>query len=170
METKKAISAMQAMQSKLKWRLQREERDVQHSVAKNQEQDIRQWRWEQKEELKEVEENRNRQSKQEFLADNRDTIGFKRVTRASAKAEELGRIQEELGTKQDNAAWAEYFVAQQAEEKHKLLDDRVDEVAAVRAVKSKIKEAEKKEESFDRQFEKKTAYMQMKTSLERQRE
>lgn len=152
-ETKKEVREIKAIESHLKWNMQREEKKEKLIEAKATVQEIRDWRWKQKDEMQAYAAAKTAEVKEADLKDSKAFQEFKREAKAVNAAEEKKQITEDYVKDRENAQWrAELCKAVQEREKD-AVNGRLDDVLEIREIRNHQKEQEKLEADENRAHE-----------------
>lgn len=152
-ETKKEVREIKAIESHLKWNMQREEKKERFIEAKATVQEVRDWRWKQKEEMQAYTAAKTAEVKEADLKDSKAFQEFKREAKAVNAAEEKKQITEDYLKDRENAQWrAELCKAVQEREKD-AVNGRLDDVLEIREIRNHQKEQEKLEADDNRAHE-----------------
>jgi len=152
-ETKKEVREIKAIESHLKWNMQREDKKERLIDAKATVQEVRDWRWKQKEEMQAYTAAKTVEVKEADLKESKAFQEFKREAKAVNAAEEKKQITEDYLKDRDNAQWrAELGKAVQEREKD-AVTGRLDDVLEIREIRNHQKEQEKLEADENRAHE-----------------
>merc|ERR1712216_732137 len=152
-ETKREVREIKAIESHLKWNMHREEKKERLIEAKATVQEVRDWRWKQKEEMQAYTAAKTAEAKEADLKDSKAFQEFKREAKAVNAAEERKQITEDYLKDRENAQWrAELCKAVQEREKD-AVNNRLDDVLEIREIRNHQKEQEKLEADENRAHE-----------------
>merc|ERR550537_5854 len=98
------------------------------------EQDLMEWRWQQVEAGKDVEEQKQLMMREKLFAEHLETVEFKRQVRAAEKEHEQKAILEQFETTMANVNWEEHVLKEKHEQEKKVLDDKIEDKKAVKEV------------------------------------
>lgn len=169
-ETKKEVREIKAIESQMKWNMQREEKREKTVEAKETEEEIRDWRWRQSDEMKAyVEENKHEVHVTE-IKENKEFQEFKREVKAVVKEEDKRYYHEEYLKDTDNAAWRAEL-AKVIQDNDKVLTlERVEDVKEIREIKTVEKVQAKIEDDANREHEQALEMANQAKALQKERE
>lgn len=152
-ETEKEIRELRALESQMRWNLAREEvKDkVQEKAAA--EEEIRDWRRKQFEQMKEYELEKAQQAKVEELVDSKGFQEFKREAKLVGKEEELRAIQEEYQKNIENAQFRAEAAKEVYEKDKEVVTVHAEDIQHLREFKKEQKQQEKVKEEETRVME-----------------
>lgn len=140
----------------MQWRMDRENRKEGEEAKKATDQDLMEWRWQQIDAGKEVEEQKETMMKEKIFAENLETVEFKRQVRASEKEQEQKAILAEYENTMATVNWEEHVLKEKHEQEKKVLDDKIEDKKAVKEVLLVKAQREKEEIERTREEEKAT--------------
>merc|ERR1719409_715290 len=118
------------------------------------EQDLMEWRWQQVEAGKDVEEQKEMMMREKLFAENLETVEFKRQVRAAEKEQEQKTILQEFESTMANVNWEEHVLKEKHEQEKKVLDDKIEDKKATKEVLIIKAQREKDEVERTREEEK----------------
>merc|ERR1719389_1466017 len=98
------------------------------------EQDLMEWRWQQVEAGKDLEEQKELMMREKLFAENLETVEFKRQVRAAEKEQEQKTILEAFESTMANVNWEEHVLKEKHEQEKKVLDDKIEDKKAIKEV------------------------------------
>lgn len=125
-ETKKEVREIRALERQMKWNLQREEHKEVVLDKKSEEEDIRDWRWKQTEEMKAYAEEKAQEDRAVTLEESKAFQEFKRERKVETKVEDLRYIQEVYHQDLDHAEHRVEMAREQAEREQTVIADRLE--------------------------------------------
>merc|ERR1719191_1049719 len=114
--------------------MDRENRKEDEESRKARDQDLMEWRWQQVDAGKDIEEQKEQMAREKHFAENLETVEFKRQVRAAEKAEEQKTILEQFESTMANVNWEEHVLKEKHEQEKKVLDDKIEDKKAVKEV------------------------------------
>lgn len=169
-QTKKEVREMRAVESTMRWDMEREEK---HEVVHEQleaENEIRDWRWRQNDEMREYVEEITQVVKVAELEESKTFQEFKREVKVKAKDEDI-KFNHELYVTDTDAAQQRTEAAMALHEQDKeLVRDRHENTVEVRQIYDAQKQQTKAEEANERVFEQNLEMNKLAKELERERE
>merc|ERR1719335_1285752 len=118
------------------------------------EQDLMEWRWQQVDAGKDVEEQKELMMREKIFAENLETVEFKRQVRAAEKEQEQKEILEQFESTMANVNWEEHVLKEKHEQEKKILDDQIEDKKAIKEVLVIKAQREKDEVERTREEEK----------------
>jgi len=152
-ETKREVREIKAIESQLKWNMQREEKKERLVQAKETVEEIRDWRWKQSEDMKAHKAAKARENKATELKESKSFQEFKRETKAIAKEVFKQQITEEYLQDRENAQWRAELVKMVHEREKELVNARVEDYLEHREIRNWQKQQEKIEADENRAIE-----------------
>jgi len=169
-QTKKDIRQLKAMEAQVNWNMRREEKREVIDEEKATDTEIRDWRWQQKAEMKQYEQEQARQTKIEDLVRNKDAVDWKREVKQVQKQDELVRQTEEYYETVDNAAWKEAVEQAVVEDRRAEVAAHVERFEHSRALKELEKQRKQEEVVVERQWASQQTLQHAQGELQRQKE
>lgn len=124
---RKEVQKLKAYEKGMLWDMEREGKKEETRVKSEEVRDLRQWRWEQVEAEKAVEEQRATQDHELHMELNRESFEFKRQVRVERLEEERKVHEEEYQKATEQGAWDEQCVRERVERDRRALEERIDE-------------------------------------------
>lgn len=152
-DTKREVREIKAIESQLKWNMQREEKKERLVEAKATVEEMRDWRWKQSQEMKAYNAAKAKENKIAELKESKSFQQFKRETKAVAKEEAKRQVQEEYLQDREQAQWRAELVKVVHEREKELVNARVEDYLEHREIRNFQKEQEKIEADENRAFE-----------------
>jgi hypothetical protein len=152
--TRKEVLKLKQQEMDMQWRMDRENKKEGEEAKKAAEQDLMEWRWQQVDAGKEVEEQRTVHDREKMFAENLETVEFKRQVRAAEKESEQKEILAEFESTMANVNWEEHVLKEKHEQEKKVLDDKIEDKKAVKEVLVIKAQREKDEVEKTREEEK----------------
>lgn len=169
-ETKKEVREIRAMEAQMKWNMSREEKKDKVSEEKETEDEIRDWRWRQADEMKEFVEEREQEMKVSALQESREFQEFKRERKVEAKVEEQRYLAEVYEQDLENAALRAEMAREQADRDHEVTADRLETQQHLKEVKTHDKLRAKAEADENRALEQSLEMANLARELAREKE
>lgn len=169
-DTKKEVREIRSLETQMRWNMAREEAKQVEGEEKEKENEIRDWRLRQSDEMKEHIAEREHAIKVEELEESRDYQQFKREYKAVTKDAEQQAITEEYLQDMENASWRADLARMEMERERDLVVEKVDGVKELQEIKKQEKIAVKMQEEEERQFEQNLEMERMAKELARERE
>merc|ERR1719191_2368304 len=136
--------------------MDRENRKEDEESRKARDQDLMEWRWQQVDAGKDIEEQKEQMAREKAFAENLETMEFKRQVRAAEKEQEQKEILAEFESTMANVNWEEHVLKEKHEQEKKVLDDKIEDKKAVKEVLIIKAQREKEEIERTREEEKAT--------------
>lgn len=152
-ETKKEVREIKAIESSLKWNMQREEKKEKFSEAKATVEEMRDWRWREKDEMKAYTAAKLREHQVTDLKESKSFQEFKRETKVEAKEEEKQRIHEDYIQDKEHAQWRAQISRVVHDREKELVVARVEDYLEGREIRNYQKEQQKVEADETRALE-----------------
>jgi len=169
-EKKKEVREIRAIESKMKWNMQREERKDTVHQAKAVEEDIRDWRWHQSDEMKAYVEEKALQTKLGDLQESKEFQEFKREIKALEKEEDQQYITEMYLQDVENASWRTELAHIVGQRDKEIIADRREDVQHFKDFKLDQRLQEKVEEEEHRAIEQSLEMANLTRQLEKEKE
>lgn len=169
-DTKKEVRDIRSLEAQMRWNMAREEAKQVEGETKEKENEIRDWRWRQSDEMKEYVAEREQATKVEELEESRDYQQFKREYKTVMKDAEQQEITEEYLQDMENASWRADLARMEMERERELVVEKVDGVKELQEIKKQEKITVKMQEEEERQFEQNIEMERMAKELARERE
>jgi len=169
-ETKREVREIRAIEAQMRWNMAREETREKALEEAAEENEIRDWRWKQSEEMKAFVAEKAHQTKVTEIKESKEFQEFKRENKLLAKEEDLRHIQEVYEKDTENAAWREEAAREVAEREKELVAERVEDVQFVREAKANQKVKEKAEADENRAHEQSLEMANMARQLQQEKE
>jgi len=152
-ETKREVRTIKAEESQLKWKMTREDKKERFVDAKKSVEEVRDWRFKQREEMKALEAEIEIERKANELKESFAFQKFKRDNKTETGKEERKQITEELEKDTENAQWrAELLKAVHLREKE-LTKDAKKDFEDIRDIRNLQKEQDRVETNENRAIE-----------------
>jgi len=152
--TRKEVMKLKQQEADMQWRMDRENRKEDEDSRKAMEQDLMEWRWQQVEAGKDIEEQKEMMMREKLFAENLETVEFKRQVRAAEKEQEQKTILQEFESTMANVNWEEHVLKEKHEQEKKVLDDKIEDKKATKEVLIIKAQREKDEVERTREEEK----------------
>jgi len=154
----------------MKWNMQREERKDTVHQAKAVEEDIRDWRWHQSDEMKAYVEEKALQTKLGDLQESKEFQEFKREIKALEKEEDQQYITEMYLQDVENASWRTELAHIVGQRDKEIIADRREDVQHFKDFKLDQRLQEKVEEEEHRAIEQSLEMANLTRQLEKEKE
>jgi hypothetical protein len=132
--TRKEVMKLKQQEADMQWRMDRENRKDGEAAKKADEQDLMEWRWQQVDAGKDVEEQKESMMREKIFAENLETVEFKRQVRAAEKEQEQKEVLQQYESTMANVNWEEHVLKEKHEQEKKVLDDKIEDKKAVKEV------------------------------------
>merc|ERR1719247_967548 len=152
--TRKEVMKLKQQEADMQWKMDRENRKEDEEAKKVAEQDLMEWRWQQVDAGKDVEEQKMNHEREKMFAEHLETVEFKRQVRAAEKEHEYKEILEEFESTMANVNWEEHVLKEKHEQEKKVLDDKIEDKKAIKEVLLIKAQREKDEVEKTREEEK----------------
>eukprot|EP00933_Yihiella_yeosuensis_P023308 TRINITY_DN18151_c2_g1_i1.p1 TRINITY_DN18151_c2_g1~~TRINITY_DN18151_c2_g1_i1.p1 ORF type:complete len:786 (+),score=181.57 TRINITY_DN18151_c2_g1_i1:67-2424(+) len=152
-QEKKEVQQIKAIQSQLKWDIEREEKRQTAEERSEEARKIMEWREAQEKGMREYVEEKTREQRVQELLENKDFQVFKREWKQAMRNEEIERIKEQLAEDLDNAHWKVELQKAIAIDRQAQLQDRLDESEELRQIKQDERVREKAQQEEERTHE-----------------
>lgn len=169
-ETKKEVREIRSIEAQMKWNMAREEQKNKATEENDADEEIRDWRWKQSDEMKEFVETKAQEVKVVELHESKDFQEFKREVKVHVKQEELQYIAEVYEQDVENAAWRAEFARAVVEQDKEVIIDRVEDVQHIKEVEAQHKLQQKAEEEDARALEQSMEMANLARKLAREKE
>lgn len=169
-ETKKEVREIRSMEAKMKWDLKRSELQRTADEAKATEDDIREWRAKDAEDMKALVEEKERDFRTTVLMESKEFQEFKRERKALEREEDLRVIDEEYDKNIENAAWRADLMKAAMEKDKALLKERAEDLNEIKDIKNLQKLQDQAIVEEERQSEKITEMLRMERELAKEKE
>jgi len=169
-ETKKEVREIRSMEAKMKWDLKRSELQRKAEEAKATEDDIREWRAKDAEDMKALVEEKERDFRTTVLMESKEFQEFKRERKALEREEDLRVIDEEYDKNIENAAWRADLMKAAMEKDKALLKERAEDLNEIKDIKNLQKLQDQAAVEEERQSEKITEMLRMERELAKEKE
>merc|ERR1712137_694629 len=134
-EAKKEVRGIRSKGAKMKIDLERDEKRKRTDTEKMREEDVRELRARDAEEMKQVMEERARKCQAAYLRESKEFQEFKRACKVRAKEEEIKTFEEEYAKDLDHSSWRICRVQALVEENKMLLMERANDVSEIKKIK-----------------------------------
>merc|ERR1719343_624395 len=134
----------------MKWNMQREERQDKALAEKEANDEIRDWRWKQTEEMKAIMEEKQHEQRLTDLQESKSFQEFKREVKVAEKEEEARYNHEQYIKDTENAAWRAELAKATLESEKVLTYERHENLKEVQEIKTIQKIQEKADEDENR--------------------
>lgn len=152
-ETKREVREIKAIESQLKWNMQREEKKERIVETKATVDEIRDWRWKQNEEMKAIKAAKAQMTKSMELKESKAFQEFKREVKVSTKDEARKQITEEYLKDRQDAQWRSDVSKLVFERERELIAERGDSYLEIRELRQVQKVQERVQEDENRAIE-----------------
>jgi hypothetical protein len=152
--TRKEVMKLKQQEADMQWKMDRENRKDDEEAKKANEQDLMEWRWQQVDAGKDVEEQKELMMREKIFAENLETMNFKRQVRAAEREKEQKAILEQFESTMENVNWEENVLKEKHEQEKKVLDDKIEDKKAIKEVLIIKAQREKDEVEKTREEEK----------------
>lgn len=152
-ETKREVRDIKAIESQLRWNMQREEKRERASEEKAGIGEMRDWRWRQNEEMKAYRATKEHEKKITELRESKSYQEFKRDAKAQGRQEEKKSIEEDYLKDRDYAQWRKELAKANIEREKELQYDRIEDRLELREIRNLHKVQEKMEADENRAHE-----------------
>jgi len=169
-ETKKEVREIRAMEAQMKWNMSREEKKDKVVEEKEADDEIRDWRWRQSDEMKAYTEEKEQEIKTVVLQESKDFQEFKREKKAEVKIEEQRYLAEVYEQDLENAALRAEAARELAERDHEVTADRLETQQHLREVKVQEKHRVRAEADDNRALEQNLEMSNLARELAREKE
>lgn len=152
-QARKEVREIRNLESQIKWNMQRQEKKEVDEEKKAVDDDIRDWRYQQHEEMKEFVSQKEKEQKLTELAESKDYQEYKRLRKQMEREEEQRYIQECYLQDREQAEWNAELQKQIIEEQKGLLEEKAEDVMEIKELKVAEKIRNKEQEVQDRLLE-----------------
>lgn len=169
-ETKKEVRQIRSMEGQMKWNMQREEKKDRAFEAKTVNEDLRDWRWKESDEMKAYVAEKQHDVKITELRDSRTYQEFKREKKALQREEDRRLNSEEYNKDTDHAAWRAEMTRVVLDQEKELVQFRVEDLMEVKEIRSNQKLQEKFELEEERALEQSLEMANIQRELAKEKE
>lgn len=146
--TRKEVMRLKQQEADMQIRMEREEKKNEEEAAKDLEQDLMRWRWEQAEASKELEAKIAADNHGKEIVEHLESVEFKRQVRAAEREKERKQVQADYEQTMENVSWEEQAAKESREKEKAVLEDHVEDQKATRDVL--ITKAQREKEEIER--------------------
>jgi len=168
-ETKKEVREIRAIEAQMKWNMDREDKKEHELERKVEDEEIRDWRWQQTEEMRAYVEEKTQEIRATELMESKDYQEFKREKKAEAKEDEIQFNKEVYEQDLENAAQRLELVRETAERDQEVLAERLESTLHVKDHRQQEKAKEANEQEEERLWEQSMAMRAMAEELAREK-
>lgn len=169
-ETRKEVREIRAIESKMRWDMQREEKlDVMLEQKAN-EDEVRDWRWQQSDEMKAYIAEKEAATRATELQESKTYQEFKREHKLTEKEREQQYIHEMYLQDVENASWRAELSKAMYEKEKEIVADRLSDVQHLRDYKADHKLMEKAQEEEERAIEQNLEMASLAQQLAKEKE
>jgi len=169
-ETRKEVREIKSVEAQMKWNLKRDEKKEKILEVKADEDEIRDWRWKQHDEMKEYVAEKEQETRATDLQASKEFQEFKREKRIVTKEDEIRFNAEVYQQDLEHAQWRNDMARMVAERDREALADHVEDVVHFREVKTQQKAQEMADEEENRMLEQNLEMMKQARELAMQKE
>lgn len=169
-ETKKEVRQIRSMEGQMKWNMQREEKKDRALEAKTVNEDIRDWRWKESDEMKAYVAEKQHDIKITELRDSKTYQEFKREKKALQREEDRRLNSEDYNKDTDHAAWRAEMTRVVLDQEKELVQFRVEDLMEAKEVRSNQKLQEKFELEEERALEQSLEMANIQRELAKEKE
>jgi len=152
-ETKREVRDIRAVERKLRWNLERQDKKENVVTARNQDSELRDWRWRQRSGMKQYVEQKASRARAADLRDSRNFQTFKREAKVAQKQEEMHhnahKHQQDVG----HAAQQAEIAQEQREKDHEVKLAKCESVLFQKEAKVRLEIESKIHDDQERVFE-----------------
>lgn len=149
-DAKKEVREIQALEAKVRWEMDREERREVIDQNKAEEDEIREWRKVTSEEMKAYVAEKMRQVQAEDLEQSKEFQEFKRIRKQMAKEEDRRHIEEAYLQHREDALWRVEFSKLALQEHKEIVENRFEDLQEIKDIRLTEKVQAKVEEQNER--------------------
>eukprot|EP00440_Ansanella_granifera_P029704 gb/GFBE01032265.1/.p1 GENE.gb/GFBE01032265.1/~~gb/GFBE01032265.1/.p1 ORF type:complete len:750 (+),score=126.72 gb/GFBE01032265.1/:1-2250(+) len=149
-QEKKEVKQIRALESQLKWGLEREEKRQTEEERREEARQIMEWRDSQAKDMKEYVEEKTREQRVQDLMESKQFQEFKREWKQAKRAEEIERIRVQLAEDMDNAHWQVQLQQALELDRQLALQERLEAAEELRELKEKERAREKEKQNEER--------------------
>eukprot|EP00931_Biecheleriopsis_adriatica_P023983 TRINITY_DN15036_c0_g1_i1.p1 TRINITY_DN15036_c0_g1~~TRINITY_DN15036_c0_g1_i1.p1 ORF type:complete len:804 (-),score=171.27 TRINITY_DN15036_c0_g1_i1:53-2464(-) len=149
-QEKKEVKQIRALESQLKWGLEREERRQTEEERREEARAIMEWRETQAKEMKDYVDEKSREQRIQDLMESKQFQEFKREWKQAVRAQEIERIKAQLAEDMDNAHWQVELQKAIAADRQLALQERLEAAEELRELKEKEKVRQKVQQDEER--------------------
>jgi len=169
-DQKREIRDMRAVESQILWNLQREDKQERVLEEKALDNEIRDWRWKESDEMKAFVAEKEQARKILELQESKEFQEFKRQFKAKLKEEDQEFIARMYLEGQENAAWRAEMHAMLRDGDKELLSNRIDDIQHLRDLRTTQRLQEKVEAEQERQWGQQMEMAHLAQQLAREKE
>lgn len=169
-ETKKEVREIRSIEAQMKWNMAREEQKNKAEEEKDTEEEIRDWRWRQSDEMREFVDEQAKVAKVVGLEESKDFQEFKREIKTQVKIEEQQYISEAYEQDVENAAWRAEFAQVVVEQDKEVILDRSEDIQHIKEARIQQKLREKAEAGDARAVEESNEMANLARQLAKEKE
>jgi len=152
-ETKREVRDIRAIESQLRWNMQREEKRERIAEVKTEIAQMRDWRWKQEDEMKAYRGAKDHEEKVTELKESKAFQEFKRNIKAQGRLEERRLYEEILAQDCENARVRRELAQENRERDKDVQFDRIEDRLEIREIRHFEKVLEKREVDENRALE-----------------
>jgi len=152
-ETKREVRDIKAIESQLKWNMQREEKKEKSLDEKAAVEEIRDWRWRQSDEMKAYRTAKAQAFKATELKESRSFQEFKREVKERDRLDERRQVEEIYLQDRENAQWRAELAKVAHEKEKEICVERVEDYLEHRDIRNNQKLQERLEADENRALE-----------------
>jgi len=149
-QEKSELKQIRALQSQLKWGMEREEKRQTEEERREEARKIMEWRESQATGMKEYVEEKSREQRVQELLESKDYQEFKREWKQALRTEEIERIREQLAEDMDNSHWQVELQKAIALDRQLALQEQKEAADELRELREQEKQKEKVRQQEDR--------------------
>merc|ERR1712137_729165 len=164
------VREIRSMEAKMKWDIKRAELQHKAEEAKATEDDFREWRAKEAEDMKALVEEKERDFRATVLMESKEFQEFKRERKALEREEDLRVIDEEYDKNIENAAWRADLMKAAIEKDKALLKERAEDLNEIKDIKNLQKMQDQAAIEEQRQSEKISEMLRMERELAKEKE
>jgi len=168
--TKKEVRDIRALEAKLRWGMQREEKRQVVEEKKEADVEIMQWREELAVGMKEIANQKAEEVRVKELQENKEFQVFKRDAKQTAKEEELIHIQEQLKADIEHAEMQAEMAQAVVADRHALVLEHLEDIQDLREIRATEELREKAEVEENRVHEVRLEFEHQANQLSSQKE
>lgn len=169
-ETKREVREIKAIESQLKWNMQREEKKEKSADEKAGVEELRDWRWRQNDEMKAYRNAKAQACKVAELKESKSFQEFKREVKDRHKADERRQIEEMYLQDLENSQWRADLVRVAHEKEKELVAERVEDFLENREIRTNRKLQERLEADENRALEQTLEMQQLVREIQSERD
>lgn len=169
-QTKKEVREIRALEKQLKWSMDREEKKQKVEEKKQSEKEIRDWRWQQQDEMKQFVEAQTKDRHYKELGEQKEFQEWKRECKLTEKNEDIKYMQEAYRDSTDYAQWQAELAQSIQEEKKSMVLEHFEKYEMDRERKTQEKLVTKAQESEERNGQRQLEMDHMQRELAKEKE